>query len=257
MVHFNADERINNKKLPQLEILTKSGTAIDPEDDKAEFENGDVLLIFHGDFEYKFKDGEAKIKKGKIDSIEVEKNGEPDWQIHDINFSAKKFFNMIDDGKLEKLIENKIFDDKDKVWGSNFDDKLFGFDGNDTINGWRGNDEINGGKGKDKLTGFIGDDAFVFDTNLKKNNVDTIKDFNHKLDSIWLDRDIFSGFEKGKLTEDDFASGKPDADAPQIIYKEGKGKIYYDDDGTGGSKMQLFAKVDKHENLSHLDFLVI
>src|SRR3712207_8447162 len=52
-----------------------------------------------------------------------------------------------------------------------------------------GNDWLFGGAGKDVLTGGAGADAFVFDSRPnKRTNLDSIKDFNVRDDSVYLDR---------------------------------------------------------------------
>ena len=96
----------------------------------------------------------------------------PTWDISGLNYDFDKLFTQIDDGKLDKVIE-EMFEKKDLIWGSNFDDKLFGFKGDDEVVGWRGNDRLNGGQGKDKLVGKMGDDTFVFDAGAETRRMST------------------------------------------------------------------------------------
>ena len=49
---------------------------------------------------------------------------------------------------------------------------------------------------------------------------------------------------------------KADADHAQIIYKQNKGKLYYDPDGTGPESKEIFAKIINKKDLSHDDFFV-
>jgi hypothetical protein len=72
-----------------------------------------------------------------------------------------------------------------------------------------------------------------------------------------LDKDIFKALKKGQLSSDEFANKKPKDDDDHIIYKKGKGTIFYDPDGSGDKKMTKFAKLDQDEGLSADDFFVI
>ena len=61
-------------------------------------------------------------------------------------------------------------------------------------------------------------------------------------DTIALDRKIFTEFEKGKLHKGELTIGKKaEGSEPQIIYREGKGHLYYDADGDGSGEAVKFA----------------
>lgn len=137
---------------------------------------------------------------------------------------------------------------------------LFGDDGADTLKGGSGDDWLIGGNGKDSLTGGRGDDYFVLDTT-GKDNVDTIRDFNAKDDSLVIDVDIVDAseddtvevisyleyskeYKKGKAvdivvvldTDANIAKIRNDGstDVFMVISKDSKG-IFYDVDGNWNS----------------------
>jgi Ca2+-binding RTX toxin-like protein len=74
-------------------------------------------------------------------------------------------------------------DGTDLLKGGSGDDVVHGGNGNDTLFGNAGDDQLYGEAGKDELTGGSGSDVFhIFDDT----SVDTITDFNPKLDKIDL-----------------------------------------------------------------------
>lgn len=252
MAFFDSNIAIDNSKLPELRILLKK-TSNSQKKGILYFSRDDVTLAMTAKVQQK-KDGK---EVGKIYQIDAEVDGKPAWYLKGLNYDFNQFWKDISKGKISKII-NKIFSKKDTIWGSPLDDKLYGFKGNDTLNGWQGDDRLNGGPGKDKLKGYTGADTFVFDQALKSGNVDKIQDFKSKQgDRIELDKDIFSGFSKGKLGSSYFTVGtKAVGDDPQIVYNKKSGKIYYDSDGAGGDAMLHFATVKKKTILSHDDFFV-
>jgi Ca2+-binding RTX toxin-like protein len=118
---------------------------------------------------------------------------------------------------------------------------------------------IYGGKGADVLFGSYGRDVFVFDTKLGRSEIDTIRSFNVKDDTIKLENAIFTKVGgRGWLKAGAFHIGSKAADKnDRIIYDEKKGSLYYDKDGAGGSAQVQFAKIDKHLKLTYLDFQII
>lgn len=251
MVAFDADMAVDNSKLPELKMF---------EGKTENYEKKGILYFQKGDDTIemaaliKNKGGQ---EKGKITGLAAKYgDDDPNWDMAGLSYDFNKFFKQINDGKLDEVIQ-KIFQDKDTIWGSHFNDKLYGFDGNDTLKGWRGDDVLNGGKGKDLLKGNYGDDTFVFDQKLGKSNMDTISKFSVDDDSIELKQKIFTGLEKGKLGDAHFTIGKnAEGDEPQIIYRDKKGLLLYDADGAGGDDPQKFAKIQKNKDLSHDDFFV-
>ncbi len=137
-------------------------------------------------------------------------------------------------------------------------DRLNGGLGNDTITAGSGNDRLNGGLGNDRLNGESGRDIFIFDTALNTTeNVDTIRNFSIKNDTISLDDAIFAGLNAGILSASAFyrGAGAHDAD-DRIIHDRSTGAVYYDPDGIGGQAQILFARVDPRLNLKNSDFFV-
>ena len=102
-----------------------------------------------------------------------------------------------------------------------------------------GNDDLFGGTGSDSLTGGTGTDRFRFDTALSATtNVDHILDFAVVDDTIFLDRNIFTGIAvNGTLAAGAFRAGTAAGDADdRIVYDAATGNIFYDADGLGGSR---------------------
>lgn len=147
----------------------------------------------------------------------------------------------------------------DTIDGGAGNDALIGGAGNDRILGGEGNDSLQGGVGKDSLTGGSGRDEFRFERgtaggviggpasqskiNKALRQADVITDFNHRDDTIQLDRRLFKGaFPAGELDSDNFLkvkdfkklqadvrSGKLPGDTlrNKIIYETGSGVVYY------------------------------
>lgn len=251
MVAFDADKAVNNSELNELNIFKKK---------TENWEKKGILYFQRGDVTIEMaaivKNDKGE-EKGKITGL-VCRTGddEPTWDMGGLSYDFNKFFNQINNGKLDKVIKT-IFEKGDTIWGSAFDDDLFGFDGNDTINGWQGNDRINGGTGKDTLKGYIGEDTFIFDQKLTKKNYDKIDDFKVGEDTIELKKKIFSELSKGDLDKASFVVGKKaSGDEAQIIYNKDNGKLFYDPDGQGADDKLQVAKVGKHKDITHDDFFV-
>jgi Ca2+-binding RTX toxin-like protein len=153
----------------------------------------------------------------------------------------------------------------ERIDGRANNEYLKGFSGNDRLNGNDGNDWLSGGAGKDVLTGGRGADGFVFDAKLsKKTNYDTVKDFNVRDDSVYLDNAIFkklgSGSEAnpGKLKKAYFQVGtKADDRNDYLIYNKKTGVLYYDADGSGSANQVEIAKLSKNLKLTEKDFFII
>ena len=99
----------------------------------------------------------------------------------------------------------------DRLIGSEIGNEIFGYNGNDILIGDGGDDALHGGLGRDTLTGGAGADEFIFDTKVasKRNaNIDRIKDFNPKQDTIVLDTYVFAELMyTGRLNKKEFWSG--------------------------------------------------
>ena len=152
----------------------------------------------------------------------------------------------------------------DTMDGGDGNDTMNGGDGNDTMSGGDGNDLIHGGLGNDTLSGDDGTDTFFFDTALGATNVDTILDFEHKVDDIALSQAIFSDADPGTndigatLDKAEFFVGSKAHDkSDRIIYNAKNGKLFFDHDGKGGDAKVLFAILDDHLHLKVHDFLMV
>jgi serralysin len=134
----------------------------------------------------------------------------------------------------------------------------------DMIYGGAGDDTIYGGAGKDTLRGDAGKDVFVFDTRPSKSNIDTIKSYKTRDDSIWLENSVFTKLGRGtpenpqKLASKAFWAGEKAHDAnDRIIYNKKTGALYYDQDGTGSNAAVQFATIDKNLKMNASEFFVI
>ncbi|HZH51599.1 MAG TPA: calcium-binding protein [Microvirga sp.] len=165
-------------------------------------------------------------------------------------------------------------EDSVRINGTNFSERIDGrasnetikgFGGNDNLFGGDGNDWLWGGTGKDVMTGGAGRDAFVFDTRPnKKTNYDTIRDFNVRDDTIYLDNAVFKKLGKGsetkpgKLNKSFFeVDNRADDRNDYLIYNKKTGVLYYDADGSGAGRQVEIAKLSKNLKLKADDFLII
>jgi uncharacterized repeat protein (TIGR02059 family) len=148
---------------------------------------------------------------------------------------------------------------RDYLTGESGNDVLKGGDGHDTINGGSGDDVIYGGRGADILYGSYGRDVFVFDARLGRGEVDSIRGFDVKNDTVRLENAIFKKVGgTASLDRDAFYIGSHARDAEdRILYDAAKGALYYDKDGIGGAAQVQFAKLDKHLFLTADDFKII
>ena len=134
---------------------------------------------------------------------------------------------------------------------------LNGRAGADTIAGGAGDDRIYGGGGMDVLNGHAGADGFYFNTAPGASNVDQIVGFVRADDTIYLDRDIFTGIAaNGTLSSAAFRVGTSAADSSdRIVYDKAAGKLFYDADGNGAGAAVLFATVTPGMTLTNADFV--
>lgn len=126
------------------------------------------------------------------------------------------------------------------------------------IRGNAGNNVIDGKAGADELWGLGGKDTFLFSTARGNGNVDAIKDFNVRYDTIALDDAVFHGLSLGTLASGAFARGTAATQADdRIIYDPASGKLYFDPDGVGGAQQELFATLSAGLKLTYADFIVV
>ena len=141
--------------------------------------------------------------------------------------------------------------------GNTLANVIHGNGGANTLTGDDGADDLFGGAGNDDLNGGTGADKFRFDTALSAaGNVDDILDFLVLDDTIFLDRDIFTGIlANGTLAASAFRGGLVASDGDdRIIYDIISGNIFYDADGIGATAQILFATVTPGTLLTNADF---
>ena len=176
--------------------------------------------------------------------------------------------------RLADIVTGSVYNDllkghggNDVIRGDGGSDQLYGDAGADKLYGDAGADKLYGGAGNDKLTGGAGADKFVFDTALNAtSNKDTILDFRHLTDRIWLDDDIFKKLGQESVVRDLLpgrfkvlnASAELDGN-DFILYKKATGELFYDTNGVDPGGRTLFAVLgtDTHPTLTYADFQVI
>jgi Ca2+-binding RTX toxin-like protein len=199
------------------------------------------------------------------------------------------------------LIRDDDSEPAQKLEGTPKSDKLDVADkgngtGNDTINGYAGIDTMIGGdgndtyyvdnikdsiiegdqsqsSGNDTLTGGLGNDTFIFSQGIKGNkNIDTLKDFVHGQDKIYLSADIFnklatavefvSGSEPMSLAKADShylvstAKVKAVDASSYLLYDTATGRLSYDEDGSGKLVASSFVTLTGKPVLTLDDFYI-
>ncbi|WP_421726119.1 putative Ig domain-containing protein [Bauldia sp.] len=143
---------------------------------------------------------------------------------------------------------------QDTLAGLGGDDVLRGGNGRDTLIGGAGNDILIGGRGEDFLRGGAGNDAFVLN---KIGAHDRIKTFAVGEDVIVLDSRVFTALQPGELPSKSFVRGKPRDGSDHLIYKAGKSKLLYDENGDAKGGRTLIATFENKPDLSAGDIIVI
>lgn len=131
--------------------------------------------------------------------------------------------------------------------------------GADSLNGGAGNDLLKGGLGNDRLAGGAGRDAFFFHTALNASaNRDTITDFVHGQDRLFLENAVFTRLHAGALNAASFRVGVKALDGNDyVVYNKATGILSYDVDGSGARGAIPFAVLINKPTLTASDFLVI
>lgn len=167
------------------------------------------------------------------------------------NFFGKTAIDLTGNG-LDQTIRGNAAANRLSGLGGN--DILDGKAGGDFIYGGAGNDRLIGGLGKDLLSGGSGADRFYFTDAAGAANADTAVDFVKGEDSIYLEKDVFTGLTGNRLASAAFknlALGTKDAD-DRIIFDQGN--LYFDIDGSGQADAQLFAQLTNGAVVSSADF---
>lgn len=159
--------------------------------------------------------------------------------------------------------------------GNELDNNIVSSQGNNLIFGLAGDDTLDSGVGSSTLSGGVGNDVIysdvsdtlIFDTPLSElDNLDLIVDFGAAGLRIWLDDDVFTGFDASASTSLSFvqvlrASGATAAltEAQRIIYDTDTGALYYDADGVGGLGAVQFAQIGTttHRDLFVGNFVIV
>lgn len=145
----------------------------------------------------------------------------------------------------------------DQLYGGAGADVLAGGSGADRLYGGDGRDNLAGGVGRDVLFGGAGNDVFLFDTAPKSTNVDSIRDFKPRADTIALDGDIF-GLAVGELSRSAFLNGSRAADAnDRIYYNPDNGGLFFDADGDGDISAIRIATLQDGLRLTASDFEIV
>jgi Ca2+-binding RTX toxin-like protein len=172
-------------------------------------------------------------------------------------------------------VEHLIIDGKAKgnATGNELDNRLIGNLAVNILSGLAGNDTIDGGSGNDTLTGGFGNDTFIFSSGIKGNkNIDTVKDFVHGQDRMYLNADIFSklatavGFVTGSeplsLAKADghylvsAAKVKAVDASSYLLYDTKTGVLSYDEDGNGKLAASTFVTLTGKPVLTLDDFWI-
>jgi Ca2+-binding RTX toxin-like protein len=148
----------------------------------------------------------------------------------------------------------------DALIGDRGNDRLAGQSGLDRLSGGTGNDWLNGGIGSDVMAGGSGFDAFVFSNQIAGGtNVDRVKDFSVRDDTIWLSDRVFGEVgPEGRLRTTAFWTGTAAHDATdRIVHDRATGALYYDPDGFGAADQIQFAQLNAGLRITAADFLIV
>jgi Ca2+-binding RTX toxin-like protein len=155
-------------------------------------------------------------------------------------------------GRVVLSAGNDVFNGKGGTSGD-----IFAGDGNDRIIAGDGAVAIHVGVGDNTLTSGPGADKFVFDGSIG-GHVDKITNFQPGLDKVVLSEAELSGLgPHGSLAAAHFHLNVdgPSA-APEIVYVQSDGFLYYDANGHLPGEMIHFATLASHPVLHNTDFLV-
>ena len=173
-----------------------------------------------------------------IATVDVKVDGVEAYNLSDVSLSFEAFRTAFSANQIADFLKT-IFAGDDTITGSKFNDTIAGFDGSDTLKG---------GKGKD---------LFLFNTEFGANNVDTLKDFSHKDDTIGIDHTLI-GADAGKVKSKYFVIGTKAADKnDHVIYNDQNGKLYLDPDGKGHEDQILVAILKHHPTIDVHDLLLV
>lgn len=174
---------------------------------------------------------------------------------------------------LPANVEHLIIDGKSKgnATGNELNNHITGNAAVNTFIGLGGDDTFDSGSGNDTISGGDGADIYIFSSGIKgSKNVDTIKDFVHGEDKIYLSADIFTKIASGlglidgndpvALSDGDFFLSAPKVKATTasdfILYDSNTGRVYYDADGNGKGAADWFITLTGKPELTADDFYI-
>jgi Ca2+-binding RTX toxin-like protein len=153
--------------------------------------------------------------------------------------------------------------------GNSASNWIAGNNGDNSINGMGGDDRLSGGIGDDTLTGGSGNDRFYFNEQAEFNGHDTITDFTHGHDKVWLSLTWFDipnsqmhvSETLGKSAFWSNTTGKAHDASDRIIYNKNTGHLYYDEDGNKSDHGRILLATFEdakhhHPELQYTDFTV-
>ena len=176
---------------------------------------------------------------------------------------------------LPANVEHLIIDGKSKGNGTGnvLDNKLIGNLAVNVLSGLAGNDTLDGGSGNDALTGGLGNDTFIFASGIKGNkNIDTVKDFVHGEDKLYLNATIFSKLAAAvKFVDGNAPVSLANAESRYLVsavkvkavdassyllYDTKTGVLSYDEDGSGKLVASSFVTLTGKPTLTLDDFWI-
>jgi Ca2+-binding RTX toxin-like protein len=142
----------------------------------------------------------------------------------------------------------------DGIYGGEGDDTLRGGEGKDLLDGGAGDDWLDGGTGRNLLIGGEDNDTFAFTAKPGK-GIGVIADYAAG-EVIAISRSAFKGIgPKDALEAEHFHAGnETETKKATILYDEDRGLLLY---AKGDADPVKFARIGKHLDLDHSDFLVI
>jgi Ca2+-binding RTX toxin-like protein len=148
----------------------------------------------------------------------------------------------------------------DLLYGGAGNDLIFGDAGNDTLVGEAGNDVLIGGAGSDRITTGTGSDQVGFAKPIGSKSIDTITDFNAKVDHIVVSAKGFGGgLVAGQvLSTTQFQTGtKAIGSANRFIYNRKTGDLFFDADGSGAGKAIAFTHLNPGLHLTSQNISIV
>lgn len=146
---------------------------------------------------------------------------------------------------------------RNRLLGLGGNDRLLGFNSNDVLLGGNGDDQLIGGRGRDTLFGEAGRDRFTFE--VRDEGIDRIADFNVSQDTIGVARSGFGrDLDRGTLSANRFHVGSSASDrSDRFIYDPNRGALFFDPDGTGGTRQIQLASLDRNLNFTRRNIVVL